>query len=67
MVAKTYHIFENKNDLENKEEIFDLSVKYEELSAELSASHYDTIPSATILQVISMNHINQNHITYMFH
>ena len=54
MVAKTYHIFEKKNDLENKEEIFDLSVKYEELSAELSASHYDTIPSATILQVISI-------------
>lgn len=54
MVAKTYHIFEKKSDLENEEEIFDLSVKYEELSAELSASHYDTIPSATILQVISI-------------
>jgi len=52
MVAKTYHIFEKKN--EKEEDIFDLSIKYEELSAELSASHYDTIPSATILQVISI-------------
>jgi hypothetical protein len=54
MVAKTYHIFENKSELESQEKIFDLSVKYEELSTELSASHYDTIPSATILQVISI-------------
>ena len=54
MVAKTYHIFENKNQNQKEEEIFDLSVKYEELSAELNASHYDTIPSATILQVISI-------------
>jgi len=54
MVAKTYHIFESKKGNSTEEEIFDLSVKYEELSSELSASHYDTIPSATILQVISI-------------
>lgn len=54
MVAKTYHIFESKKKDSEEEEIFDLSVKYEELSAELSASHYDTIPSATILQVVSI-------------
>jgi hypothetical protein len=54
MVAKTYHIFENKSGDDNEEKIFDLSVKYEELSSDLSASHYDTIPSATILQVISI-------------
>lgn len=54
MVAKTYHIFEPKKEDSKDEEIFDLSVKYEELSAELSASHYDTIPSATILQVVSI-------------
>ena len=54
MVAKTYHIFEQKPGVSEEEQIFDLSVKYEELSAELSASHYDTIPSATILQVVSI-------------
>jgi len=54
MVAKTYHIFENKSEDDIEEKIFDLSVKYEELSSDLSASHYDTIPSATILQVISI-------------
>ncbi|WP_158730238.1 MULTISPECIES: DUF262 domain-containing protein [unclassified Flavobacterium] len=54
MVAKTYHIFQQKNKSNDEEAIFDLSVKYEELSAELSASHYDTIPSATILQVVSI-------------
>lgn len=53
MVAKTYHIFA-QTDSETEEEVFDLSVKYEELSVELSASHYDTIPSATIIQVISI-------------
>lgn len=54
MVAKTYHIFEKKDEANKEEKIFDLSVKYEELSAELSASHYDTIPSSTILQVVSI-------------
>ncbi|CAM3789899.1 DUF262 domain-containing protein [Flavobacterium gelidilacus] len=54
MVAKTYHIFDSKANSSEEEQIFDLSVKYEELSAELSASHYDTIPSATILQVVSI-------------
>lgn len=54
MVAKTYHIFPQTDNSANDEMIFDLSVKYEELSAELSASHYDTIPSATILQVVSI-------------
>ena len=44
MVAKTY-------DSTKK---FDLSEKYEKLKEELSSSHYDTIPSATVLQVVSM-------------
>ena len=44
MVAKTY-------DSDRK---FDLSEKYDELKEELSSSHYDTIPSATVLQVISI-------------
>ncbi len=55
MVAKTYHIFPaNKDDKNSKDITFDLSEKYEKLSAELSASHYDTIPSSTILQVVSI-------------
>lgn len=54
MVAKTYHVFESITENSDEEQIFDLSVKYEELSTELSASHYDTIPSATILQVVSI-------------
>lgn len=54
MVAKTYHVFESKTENSDADQIFDLSVKYEELSTELSASHYDTIPSATILQVVSI-------------
>jgi hypothetical protein len=54
MVAKTYHIFESKTVDSEEEQIFDLAVKYEELSTELCASHYDTIPSATILQVVSI-------------
>lgn len=54
MVAKTYHIFPKTDNSADDEMTFDLSVKYEELSAELSASHYDTIPSATILQVVSI-------------
>lgn len=44
MVAKTY-------DSKRK---FDLSEKYDELKEELTASHYDTIPSATVLQVVSI-------------
>jgi hypothetical protein len=55
MVAKTYHIFPADINVANSQDVtFDLSEKYEELSAELSASHYDTIPSSTILQVISI-------------
>jgi hypothetical protein len=55
MVAKTYHIFPANKSVENSEDVtFDLSEKYDELSAELSASHYDTIPSSTILQVVSI-------------
>lgn len=54
MVAKTYHIFESKTGDSEEDQIFDLAVKYEELSTELSTSHYDTIPSATILQVVSI-------------
>jgi len=44
MVAKTF-------DSKRK---FDLSEKYNELKEELSNSHYDTIPSATVLQVIAI-------------
>ena len=44
MVAKTYDAQRN----------FDLSMKYDELLEELSNSHYDTVPSATVLQVVSM-------------
>jgi len=44
MVAKTYD--------SNKK--FDLSEKYDELKEELANSQYDTIPSATVLQVVSI-------------
>lgn len=44
MVAKTY-------DAVRK---FDLSEKYDELKEELSNSRYDTIPSATVLQVVAI-------------
>lgn len=44
MVAKTYD--------SNKQ--FDLAEKYDELKEELAASQYDTIPSATVLQVIAI-------------
>jgi hypothetical protein len=55
MVAKTYHIFPADPTNNNAEpKTFDLADKYEELTAELSASHYDTIPSATILQVVAI-------------
>jgi hypothetical protein len=57
MVAKTYHIFQiptNTKTVDNKEQIFDLSEKYDELNDELSSSHYDTIPSSTILQVVAI-------------
>ncbi len=55
MVAKTYHVFPpdpKEPDCESK--TFDLAEKYQELTTELSASHFDTIPSATILQVIAI-------------
>lgn len=44
MVAKTYDAGRE----------FDLSEKYDELKEELSNSQYDTIPSATVLQVVSI-------------
>lgn len=44
MVAKTY----------DAEREFDLSEKYDELRDELSTSQYDTIPSATVLQVVAI-------------
>lgn len=44
MVAKTYDVERN----------FDLAEKYEELKEELRASQYDTIPSATVLQAVSI-------------
>jgi hypothetical protein len=55
MVAKTYHIYQvESKDQSSEAKVFDLSEKYEELTAELSASHFDTIPSATILQVVAI-------------
>ncbi len=55
MVAKTYHIFPpNPDDPESEETTFDLDEKYEELKTELATSHYNTIPSATVLQVVSI-------------
>lgn len=55
MVAKTYHIFPPKPDEAKSEETtFDLDEKYEELKTELATSHYNTIPSATVLQVVSI-------------
>ena len=44
MVAKTYDAARE----------FDLAEKYEELTEEFSTSQYDTIPSATVLQVVSI-------------
>ncbi len=44
MVAKTYDAARE----------FDLSEKYDELKEELSTSQYDTIPSATVLQVVAI-------------
>lgn len=55
MVAKTYHIFENDIDETTQQnKVFDLAVKYEELIKQLKVSHYETIPSATILQVVAI-------------
>lgn len=55
MVAKTYYVYpKDKANPDEEPATFDLSAKYDELTAELSASHYDTIPSATILQVVAM-------------
>lgn len=55
MVAKTYHIFPpNPDDPKSKEVTFDLDEKYEDLKTELATSHYNTIPSATVLQVVSI-------------
>ena len=55
MVAKTYHIFPpNPDDTKSEETTFDLDEKYEELKTELATSHYNTIPSATVLQVVSI-------------
>jgi len=55
MVAKTYHIFPADKTKKNSEDTtFDLAEKYEELTAELIASHYDTIPSSTVLQIVAI-------------
>ena len=54
MVAKTYHIFPENENSDSSSKVFDLSEKYEELLNELSSSHYDDIPSATVLQVIAI-------------
>lgn len=52
MVAKTFHIFPETKKEESY--TFDLSEKYEELTTELASSHYDTIPSATVMQVVAI-------------
>lgn len=52
MVAKTYHIF-----LDNGEEAkppFDLSEAYDNLLEELKDAQYDTVPTATVLQVVAI-------------
>lgn len=49
MSAKTYD--ENKN--------FDLQIKYNELQENLENIGYDTIPSSTVLQCISMNLVGE--------
>jgi hypothetical protein len=54
MVAKTYHVFTPDPENPNKENVFDLAEKYEELKADLKKSHFETIPSAQVLQVVSM-------------
>lgn len=55
MVAKTYHIFPANVENEQPKDItFDLAEKYEILTSELVASQYDTIPSSTVLQVVSI-------------
>lgn len=55
MVAKTYHIFPADPANEQPKDItFDLAEKYEELTSELATSQYDTIPSSTVLQVVSI-------------
>jgi hypothetical protein len=55
MVAKTYHIYDKEFDETTQQnKVFDLAIKYEELIKQLKVSHYETIPSATILQVVAM-------------
>jgi hypothetical protein len=55
MVAKTYHVFRpNPQDPQASGWTFDLAEKYEELTNELSSSHFETVPSATILQVVAI-------------
>ena len=53
MVAKTYHIFDLEEG-EEQQKVFDLAEKYEVLTNELKACHYETVPSATILQVVAI-------------
>lgn len=55
MVAKTYQVkeIENQNG-EKQEEVFDLYEKFEDLKEELEPIKYDTISSATILQLVSI-------------
>jgi len=55
MVAKTYHVFQSGPSGTNPiPRTFDLAEKFEELTVDLSASHYDTVSSATILQVVAI-------------
>lgn len=53
MVAKTYHVFPFDPET-NETKTFDLAEKFDELSAELSACHYDTIPAATVMQLVAI-------------
>lgn len=55
MVAKTYHVFKSDpQDPNSESKTFDLAEKYEELTNELSSGHFETISSATILQVVAI-------------
>lgn len=55
MVAKTYHTFPaNAENGQPNDITFDLAEKYEKLTSELGGSQYDTIPSSTVLQTVSI-------------
>lgn len=55
MVAKTYRVkVVNDKEGNEKEDVFDLYEKFEELKERLSEVKYDSISSSTVLQIISI-------------